>query len=84
MSNFKILSIFLALGPQNSYPKCRQMCPTVKFALPNSKILPFLVEICMGGTLRMSNIKILSIFQVFGPRNSYQKLQQICSRVKFA
>jgi hypothetical protein len=34
----------------------------VKFAKPNLRILPFLVEIYMESTLRMTNFKILSIF----------------------
>jgi hypothetical protein len=63
MTNFKILSIFFKIpGPQYSYQKCRQMCSRMKFASPNSRFLPFLVGICMGGTLRMSNFQILSIF----------------------
>jgi hypothetical protein len=65
MTNFKILSIFEVPGPQYSYQKCRQMCSRVKFASPNSRFLPFLGEICMVGTLRMSNFKILSIFLGF-------------------
>jgi hypothetical protein len=35
--NFKILSIFLACGPQYSYQKCHQICSTVKFAEQNSR-----------------------------------------------
>jgi hypothetical protein len=34
-----------------------QICSTIKL-----KFQPFLVGICMGGTLRMSNFKFLSIF----------------------
>jgi hypothetical protein len=33
----------------------------VKFAEQNSRFLPFLGGVCMGGTLRMSNFKILSL-----------------------
>jgi hypothetical protein len=32
MSNIKILSVYIFVpGPQNSYQKCRQIHPTVKF-----------------------------------------------------
>jgi hypothetical protein len=39
-----------------------QICSTVKFAEQNSMFLRFLGGICMGGTLRMSNFKMFSIF----------------------
>jgi hypothetical protein len=86
MSNFKILSIFEVPGPHLSYQKCRQMCSRVKFTLPNLRILPFLVGICMGGTLRVLGCQIskLCVFiLVPGPQNSYQKWHHICSTVKF-
>jgi hypothetical protein len=38
----------------------------------------------MGGTLRLSNFKTLSIFLVSEPQYNYQKLHQICYTVKFA
>jgi hypothetical protein len=38
----------------------------------------------MGGTLRMYNFKILSIFLVSGPQYSNQKWHQVCTTVKFA
>jgi hypothetical protein len=63
MSNFEILSIFSgSSGFQYSFQKWHQVCPTVKFAEQNSMFLPFLGGICMIGTLRMSNFKILSIY----------------------
>jgi hypothetical protein len=46
--------------------------------------LPFLAVICMGGTLRMSNFKILSIFMISEPQYSYQKCHLIWSTTKFA
>jgi hypothetical protein len=74
-----------------------QFCPCFRKLLPKLpsdlfygeicstkfKILPFLDGICMGGTLRMSNFKILSIFLGFWTY-SYQKCRQKCSKVKFA
>jgi hypothetical protein len=59
------------------------MCSTMKFIEQNSRFLPFLGGICMGGTLRMSSFKILSIFLVPEPQYSYRKCHQICSMVKF-
>jgi hypothetical protein len=38
MSNFKILSVFFVPGTQNSYQKCRQIHPTVKFHQQNSSL----------------------------------------------
>jgi hypothetical protein len=84
MLKFKILSIFLVPGSQNRFQKCRQMCSTKEFTKLNSRILPFIVGICMGGTLGMSYFKILSIFMVRGPKYSYQKSHQICSMRKFS
>jgi hypothetical protein len=63
MSNSKIVSIFS--GPQYSYQKWHQVCSTVKFAEQNSRFVPFLGGICMGGTLKMSISKIVSIFSGF-------------------
>jgi hypothetical protein len=68
MSNFKIVSFFLVPGPHYSYQMWHQICYTVKFIQQNSRFLPFLGGICMGGTLRMSSFKILSIFS--GSRTS--------------
>jgi hypothetical protein len=62
MSNFKPLVFFLVSETFYSYQKCRQICSSVKFALKKSRFLPFLDGFCMGGTLRMSNFKIQSIF----------------------
>jgi uncharacterized membrane protein len=55
----KFWVFFLVLEPQYSYQKWHQVCSTVKFAEQNSRFLPFLGGICMGGTLRMSSFKIL-------------------------
>jgi hypothetical protein len=52
-------------------------------SLTKLKVQPLLVGICMGGTLRMSNFKNLSIFLTFGPQYSYQICHRICSTVKF-
>jgi hypothetical protein len=78
MLNFKISE------PQYSYKNWHQIFSTVKFAEQNSRFLPFLGGICMGGTLRMSNFKILSIFSGFRTHHNYQKWHQVCSTVKFA
>jgi hypothetical protein len=55
------------------------------FNLFSNKILSTIlrVEICMEGTLSMSNFKILSSFVCPGPQNSYQKCHQIYSTEKF-
>jgi hypothetical protein len=65
MLNFKILSIFLVTGPQNKCQKSHQICSTGKFVQQNSRFLPSLGGICMGGTLRLSNFKILNNFSGF-------------------
>jgi hypothetical protein len=80
----KVWVFFLGSGPLYSYKNWHQILSTVKFAEQNSRFLPFLGGICMGGTLWMSNFKILSIFLVPGPQYNYQKWHQVCSTVKFA
>jgi hypothetical protein len=65
VSNFKNLSIFSGFWTPGWN------------LLQNSRFLPFLGGICMGGTLRMTNFKILSFFLISIPQYSYQKCHQI-------
>jgi hypothetical protein len=58
----KFWVIFMVSGPKYSYQKCHQISSTVKFAEQNSRFLTCLGGTCMGGTLRISNFEILSIF----------------------
>jgi hypothetical protein len=60
MVKFKILSLFLCSWTPKLLPLVPSNWFTVKFAEQNSRFLPFLGGICMEGTLRMSNFKILS------------------------
>jgi hypothetical protein len=60
-----MLNLKKKLDP-NLVTKIGIICSTVKFAEQNSRFLPFLGGICMEGTLRMSNFKILSIFLASG------------------
>jgi hypothetical protein len=62
MSNFIILSIFLRFLDPNIGHKNVDRSVLGWNLQPNLRILPFLVEICIGGTLRMSKSKILSIY----------------------
>jgi hypothetical protein len=58
-SNVNILEMHLCLGSkQVTKQKCRQICSTNKFA-ERTVSVPFVVEICMGGTLRTLNFRIL-------------------------
>jgi hypothetical protein len=61
MLNFKILSLFLCSWTPKLLPKKPSNWFTVKFAEQNSRFLLFLGGICVEGTLRMPNFKILSI-----------------------
>jgi hypothetical protein len=51
MLNFKILSLFLCSWTPKLLPIVPSNWFTVKYAEQNSRFLPFLGEICMGGTL---------------------------------
>jgi hypothetical protein len=80
MSNFKNLSFFFF---DSWTSKMSSDVLYGEISLTKLKVDLFLVGICVGGTLRMPNFKILSIFSGFGTYKSYQKCHQICSRVKF-
>jgi hypothetical protein len=62
MSNFENLSIFSDFWTSIKLPKVPSDLFYGGISLTKLKVLSFLGGICMGGTLRMSNFKNLSIF----------------------
>jgi hypothetical protein len=61
MSSFKTLSDFLYFWTPIKLLKMTSNMFYSEIRLTKLKVLPFLVGVCMGGNLRMSNLKILSM-----------------------
>jgi hypothetical protein len=65
MSNFKILSNFSGFWTPRKLPTVPSDVSYAEIYLTNFKVFTFLGGICMGGILRMSNLKFLSNFNGF-------------------
>ena len=82
MSKFKILSLQFCTWTPTQLSQLPSDLFYGEICLTKLKVEPFLVGICMGGTLRTPNFKNLSTQLTLQYEIAEEKCNQICSKMK--